>query len=186
MSTKLPLDALIQNKMLLFSCEGVAESVIIEKLLGSKRTIIDMNHVIHDASDSPYTGLRSVKDIQRTFLRQNYDYDVEILRIIDQPRSPFRLDRLYERRAHVTNLVTHPENEILVIIKEKEFQNYQKYKSGLKASDYCKRNLCIPNVKSASFLEDYWDIDSLVSALREYRRLMRNAPNDYMLADLLK
>ena len=58
---------------------------------------------------------------------------------------------------------------------------------GKKPSDFCKTDLKYSNVKSSAFVKQYFaDIDSLISALLEYKRVSNIQRDEYTLADLLK
>ena len=50
----------------------------------------------------------------------NYDYDwpVCIARVLDSRKEKFRLGNLYRDRYQVKSYITHPEIEVLVILRE--------------------------------------------------------------------
>ena len=74
---------------------------------------------------------------------------------------------------------------MLVIFKEGKYKEFKKSKK--KPSEFCTADLGYRNVKSAAFMEDYFsDIDSLVAAIIEYKRVSNIQRGEYALADLLK
>ena len=108
-----------------------------------------------------------------------------MLRILDSRREQFKLSKAYEHKIEVINVITAPEIEMLVILGEGKYDEYKK--SGKKPSDFCKTDLKYPNVKSTDFIKVYFsDVNFLISAITEYRRVS-NIPNgEYSLFDLLK
>jgi hypothetical protein len=169
-----------ENGLVLFSCEGGFETVAVKKLLTSGKLILSKDDVIGIASD------RSIADIQRDYLGFDYgDRPVTILRIVDSPSKRFALGRLYRERFEVKSVFTRPEAEILVIINEGCYSDYSKRKNRMKPSVYCKQILGMKNVKSVSFLEQYWNVDALADSAREYRRLSNMGKGELCIADLL-
>ncbi len=74
---------------------------------------------------------------------------------------------------------------MLIIHNEGEYEHFKR--SGKKPSEFCKVNLRMHNVKSYEFVKGYFgDPQTLVEAIKEYRRTA-NIPNgEYCLSDLLK
>lgn len=95
------------------------------------------------------------------------------------------LSKTYEPKVDVKNIFTTPEIEMLVILSEDKYTDYKK--SGKKPSEYCKSDLRYRNVKSEAFLKDYFsNVDLLVAAIREYRRVSKIQDGERTLTDLLK
>lgn len=67
-------------------------------------------------------------------------------------------------------------------------QKYNEFKkSGKKPSEYCKADLGFKGVKNYDFVKDYFaDINRLVDAIYEYKRLSNIPKREYSLSDLLK
>lgn len=84
--------------------------------------------------------------------------------------------------------MTAPETEILVIIDQRKYEDFQKYKSKKKPSEYCKERLKIDYKKSYKFIYTYFSAkpEALVRAIQEYRRISKNNNGELTLADLLK
>lgn len=161
----------------IISCEGTAEEVIVNKLVDSGNLIFPTDNVI------AITRKRRAADIQDEYLGYDYDYPVCILRVLDSRKERFRLGPLYRNRFHVYNIFTHPEIEILCVIRENEWHQYQKSKK--KPSDYCKQNLGLSKIKQRDFLKSYWDDESIIKAAREYKRLSNIKKGELCLADII-
>lgn len=128
---------------------------------------------------------RSVGPVEQ-LLGYEYDWPVTVLRVVDTATERFNLGNLYKDRFPVVSVLTKPEIEALVIVNEGKWAGYQKLKSKVKPSDYCKRELRMPHVKSRRFLESYWDADSLVKACFEYRSLHKHGKGELYIADVLR
>ena len=75
---------------------------------------------------------------------------------------------------------------MLIIIHKGKYSEYCKVKSHTKPSEFCKDTLKLPSVKSTEFITDYFsDINDLLSAIKEYKRLSNIPKNETCLADLL-
>lgn len=162
----------------IISCEGAAEEVIVKKLLDASRLIFSETKIIS------ITRKRKASDIQDEFLGFEYDWPVCIIRVHDSRKEQFRLGNLYASRFPVWSFVTHPEMEILVILHEKQWDRWRKSKK--KPSDFCKQDLGMKGIKSVSFLNNYWDADSIAKVALEYRRVSKIASGELCLADLIR
>ena len=76
--------------------------------------------------------------------------------------------------------------EVLIIIHQGKYSEYCKVKSHTKPSEFCKESLKLSSVKSTEFIEGYFsNIDDLIYAIKEYKRLSKIPKNETCLADLL-
>lgn len=175
------LSNITDDTRILVICEGVAEEVIIKKLLEEDMLVFPPERVLD------ITGVRSAVKVQAEYLNYDYDWPVIIMRLLDSLKENFKLGRLYKDKFSVINIYTRPEVEILQIIREGK---YQKYTSGrqstMKPSIYCVNELNMENVKTRAFLESYWDLGSLITTIKEYKRLKNLGKNELCFADLLK
>ena len=162
----------------LFVCEGTAEQVIVDKLLKSDVLVFPAEDVLD------ITRTRKAADIEDGFLSYDYDWPVCIVRVLDSRKEGFRLGKLFSARFPVANVVTHPEVEILAIIREGEWGRWQR--SGKRPSDYCKQDLKMRGIKAMTFLERYWDVESITRAAIEYRRVSDIPRHEICLADLIR
>ncbi|WP_165173466.1 hypothetical protein [Adlercreutzia sp. ZJ242] len=160
------------------SCEGTAEQVVVEVLLYADALVFPRADVVD------VTRLRKAADIQAEYLNYDYDWPVCVVRVLDSRKERFKLGSLYAERFPVASYVTHPEMEVLAIIREGAWDRW--HGSHVKPSDFCKRELGMRGVKRADFLRGYWDADTLTAAAREYRRLSKVPKGELCLADLIR
>lgn len=161
-------------------CEGTCEEVVIEKLLEGNRLLVPKDRIVDIVRRS------SVETFTDRHLNYDYDWPVTILRVVDSRSERFRLKSLYAKRFEVKSFVTRPEIEMLAIVREGKFKEYSKVKSNTKPSVYCKQRLGMRDIKSRQYLEGYWaDVNVLVDAIMEYRRLAKLKSGELCLADLV-
>lgn len=164
-------------------CEGGAERTIIDILINNSKLAFNYE----DLMENKLLPCRSAEEFEKTYLRKDFKEKVTVIRILDSHREKFKLSKAYEDKVKVINVVTAPEIEMLIIINENKFEEYNKVKSRIKPSDYCKSTLKLKNIKRPEFIRDYFsNVDSLVDAIVEYKRVTRNSENEYTLADLLR
>lgn len=178
----------LAEKDVLFSCEGTAESVIISRLCGSGKLLVPEDHLVRDRDNRPFTTARRARDLQRDFMDVGYPDGLMIARIVDVNPGVLSFSKLYRDRAVVRDVVTRPEIESLVLVREGAYEDWYAHgKSAMLPSEWCVRKLGMRRVKERSFLEGYWgDANELVAAIREYTRLLGGHKGDQLnLADLL-
>ena len=162
-------------------CEGAAEKAIMKLLLDADRLIFTHD----DLLEGELLRCRSAKNFEEQHLRKGFSEKITVLRILDSRREQFKLSKAYEHKIEVINVITAPEIEMLVILGEGKYDEYKK--SGKKPSDFCKTDLKYPNVKSTDFIKVYFsDVNFLISAITEYRRVSNIQNGEYSLFDLLK
>lgn len=75
---------------------------------------------------------------------------------------------------------------MLIIVHKGKYAEYSRVKSHIKPSEFCKETLKLPSVKTAEFIENYFsDIEDLLYAIKEYKRLSNIPKNEICLADLI-
>ena len=100
-------------------------------------------------------------------------------------RSAKTFEKAYEKKVDVINVITAPEIEMLIIHNEGAYERFKR--SGKKPSEFCKADLRMHNVKSYDFVKDYFsNPQTLVNAIKEYRRTANIPKSEYSLSDLLK
>lgn len=162
-------------------CEGGAERAIINLLLDADRLIFDREALL----EGEIIRCRDAKTFETRYLRKGFKEKITVLRILDSRRENFKLSKAYEHKIDVVNVITAPEIEMLIIFNEGKYEEYKK--SGKKPSDFCKTDMKMSNVKSVSFVTDYFqDIECLIAAIKEYRRVSNIQRNEHTLCDLLK
>lgn len=161
-------------------CEGSAERAIIKLLLDENRLIFTWD----DLLEGEILRCRNAKKFEEQHLRKGFTDKITVLRILDSRRENFKLSKAYVSKIDVVNVITAPEIEMLVIFAEGQYDEYKKSKK--KPSTFCKEDLKISEVKSAQFVESYFaNIEVLIYAIREYRRVSNIQRGEYALADLL-
>lgn len=182
--------SMLRCARVLFVCEGSCERVIIETLLHADKLIVDESAAIRDAiADRPTVNCRSAKTVQDVFLGYDYDQQVVIVRILDSRKERFQLSGPYRDSVPVLNCYTAPEIEMLAIAKEGELDRYnRRFKSKLKPSEFCRKELGLRDIKKESFLRDYWaDADEICRCLRLYaKQHVAQTKGELTIADLLK
>jgi hypothetical protein len=162
-------------------CEGSAEQAIMEKLLEEEALIFSRDKLI----DDKIIRCRNAKTFEKRHLRKGYDGSITVIRVLDSRRENFELSKAYAGKVEVINIVTAPEIEILIIIKENRYEEFKKMKK--KPSEFCKGELCLKNVKNYNFIQEYFsNVDDLKKCIREYTRLTKRRTGEYTLSDLLK
>ena len=95
------------------------------------------------------------------------------------------MSKAYTNKVRIVNVVTAPEIEMLIIHNENKYTHYKF--PGMKPSEYCKVELNYHNVKSEAFVTKYFaDVDVLVAAIYEHKRVANIQRNEIALADILK
>ena len=155
-------------------CEGSAESAIIDILVDNNLLIFSREEML----DESVIRCRSAKRFEERYLRKGFDDQVSVIRILDSRREDFRLSKAYEHKVDVINVITAPEIEMLIIHSEGAYDKFKR--SG-------KTDLRMHDVKSYDFVKDYFsNPQTLISAIKEYRRTANIPKGEYSLSDLLK
>lgn len=168
------------SKYIACICEGTAEQVIIDLLLDKNKLIFSRDSLI----EHEVIRCRSGKKFEEQYLRKGFTEQITVFRILDSRNENFRLSKAYINKVKVINVITAPEIEMLIIFNENKYTNFKN--SGMKPSVYCKTKLKYHDVKSEAFVKKYFsNIDSLVNAIREYKRVSDIKQNETTLADIL-
>ena len=120
--------------------EGSAEQAIIDILLDNM-LIFSREQLIEEK----VLRCRSAESFESRYLRMGFEGTITVFRILDSRREKFRLSKAYQHKVDVINIVTAPEIEMLVVLKEGRYSDYRK--SHHKPSQYCKEILRYRNVK---------------------------------------
>mgnify|MGYP000092801043 CR=1 FL=1 len=177
-------------------CEGNAEEEVIEILLENDCLIISYNDLFYNE----VLRVRSAKKFCEKYLRTQLSEQVTIYRILDSKNENFKLTKklktAYANKINcVKNVITSEEMEILIILAEGRYEDYQSWRGGCrsssrKPSDYCKIVLRCGDVKEKGFYKSYFDdIEKLIEAIHLYnQKRNRTSGGEDVLAlfDLLK
>ncbi len=162
-------------------CEGAAEQAIIELLLDDDKLIFSRSSLI----EHEVLRCRSGKKFEDKYLRKGFTEKITVIRILDSRREKFKINDAYAHKIKVENIVTAPEIEMLIIFNEGKYDEYKR--SGKKPSEYCKVDLQYYDVKSKKFVMRYFEnTDTLIDAIKEYKRVSDVRQNERTLADILK
>lgn len=169
------------SKYIACICEGTAEQVIMNILLDNHKLIFERE----DLLEEDVLRSRSGQKFEQQYLRKGFDDKITVLRILDSRGENFKISKVYQHKINVVNVITAPEIEMLIIFNENKYENFKK--SRKKPSDYCKEDLSYKNVKSKSFITEYFEnVNSLINAIKEYKRVSHIPNDEYSLFDLLK
>lgn len=167
-------------------CEGGAERAILDLLLDNHKLIFERKDLIEEE----VLRCRSSREFEARYLGKEFTEKITIYRILDSRVEKFNLSKAYEHKVDVKNVITAPEIEKLIICNEGKYRDYEKEarkNSRLKPSIYCKSTLKYKNVKSYDFVKEYFsDMQVLVNALHEYRRISKVRANEMTIWDLLR
>lgn len=164
-------------------CEGGAETAIIDMLVENGLLMFTREQML----DEDIIRCRAGKEFESRYLRKDFPYKITVLRVLDSHREAFRLSPAYKDKVDVIQVVTSPEIEMLFIIAEGKYDEYCKVSSNMKPSVFCKQLFKKKNIKSQEFVRSYFsDINVLIAAIREYKRIKTLKSGEIYLADLLK
>ena len=167
-------------------CEGSAERAILDLLLDNHKVIFEREELIEEE----VLRCRNGKEFEKRYLRKGFTDKITIYRILDSRSEKFNLGKAYEPKVDIKNVITAPEIEKLIICNEGKIKDYERESRknpNLKPSTYCKAFLKYPNVKSYDFVMEYFsDMEVLLNALHEYRRISKIRANEMTIWDLLK
>ena len=165
-------------------CEGGAEKTIIEILLNADR----LNFTRDDLLEGELINERSSKKFEKKYLSKSFSEEIDVYLILDSHSEKFKLSKQYRDKVNVYKFITSPEIEMLVIIKEGRYDDFNKKKSKTKPSTYCKEVLKFKNVKTRDFVKEYFsDVDELVKCIQTYKSKSKDfKKGEKYLADLIK
>lgn len=162
-------------------CEGAAECAIMDKLLEENLLKFDVENLI----EGEILRCRNGKQFEQRYLRKEFAEKLTVVRILDSKKENFKVSKEYRDKIKVIDVVTAPEIEMLIIINEGKYKEFQKSKK--QPNVFCKSELKYKNVKSYQFVREYFsDIHKLVHSIKEYKRTSKPVKGKYMLYDLLK
>ncbi|MCM1143570.1 MAG: hypothetical protein NC318_09970 [Blautia sp.] len=162
-------------------CEGASENAIMDILLDNGLLIFTREEMLEEE----VLRCRNAKRFEEKYLRKGFADKITVIRILDSRREKFKLSKAYERKVDVINVITAPEIEMLIILREDKYKEFKK--SGKKPSDFCKEDLNMPGVKAYDFVKNYFrDSDKLVAAIKRYHEISKIRKGEYTLLDLLR
>lgn len=173
---------------ILIMCEGSNELKVMNMLLDAGKLLFSRD----DLLDMRPFHARQLTSPQLKPALDSYHGPIEVYRIGDKMTDNLKDQKYYLNIVSVQKYCTLPELEILLVIAEGLFDDYEKVKSKQKPKEFCKNNISFNRKRynnSTEFYENYFSgrIDLLVNAIIEYRRLHgTHKKGQGYLADLLK
>lgn len=162
-------------------CEGSAEHAIIELLLEKNKLIFDKDQLI----EGEIIRSRDAKSFEKRYLNKGFLDKITIIRVLDSRKEKFNLSKAYLGKIEVVNIITAPEIEMLIVIKENKYKQFKSSK--IKPSEFCKAKLKMKDVKRYEFIKAYFsDVEDLLKCIYEYRRLSKLKKGELTLWDLVK
>ena len=162
-------------------CEGESERAILDLLLDADKLLFNREILL----DNDLIRCRSAKKFEERYLRKSFDKKITTVRVLDSRNEKFNLSKAYQGKIKVINIITAPEIEMLIIFNEKKYESFKK--SEKKPSDYCKQDLKIKNIKNYDFIKNYFsNIPSLISSIKEYKRISNVKKNEHTLCNIIK
>ena len=167
--------------MIVLACEGNCEVELMSHLLDSEALSFNRQDIL----DHRPLYLRQPKSITPILNSLPIEEDILFYRIGDTLTDEFDIGCFGEiRKEHISviDVCTTPEIEILIIINEKQYQEYIKVKSSKSPKEFVKEN-----IKEHPSFKEYLKNHDIVWAIKEYKRIKKlKDKNDVYLADLLK
>ena len=174
----------------LVMCEGPNEKKIMEILLKHDKLIFHQEDLVG-------LSIYHARQIQKsTAVQANlriYGGEVSVLRIGDKMSDRLKIPAEFRNQIKdVKKYCTLPELEILLIISENMFKEYDKGKSHKHPKQFAKEHITFNKMKykgASEFYEQYYgaDISKLIRAIREYKQRNHSHNTDeHYLLELLK
>ena len=171
-------------------CEGPNELEIIRMLLEYNMLIFTEDNLLNLV---PYFA-RQIKNNATVKTALNlYKGEVKVLRVGDKLNDELKIPKEYKNQiTKVIKYCTKPELEMLLIISENNFTEFEKVKSKKSPKIFSKENISynrMPYDNSTKFYRNYYEgrIDLLVNSIKQYKRLKeKHLKDEHYLAELLK
>lgn len=148
-------------------CEGGAETAIMDLLLDQNKLIFSRDELL----EGEILRTRKGKEFETRYLKKNFSGKITVYRILDSRRENFKISKAYQQKVEVVNVITAPEIEMLIICNEGKYHDFEK-KKNMSPSEYCKSILKMKNVKSVSFVKEYFAdvsiLEKVFMSIREY------------------
>ena len=159
----------MMTKYIACICEGGAETAIMNMLLDQNKLIFSRDELL----EGEILKTRKGKDFETRYLKKDFAGKIKVYRVLDSRRENFKISKAYQHKVEIVNVITAPEIEMLIICNEGKYLDFEKRKN-MSPSEYCKSILKMKNVKSVSFVKEYFsDISVLEKSLYEYRRISK-------------
>lgn len=167
--------------------EGKTEKAFIEVLMEKGLFVIDEE----DMLDLQPLLKRQIDGYVATMIRQlPFEEKVRVIRIGDKISDKLKKipKDIIGKIESEEKYLTRPEFEMLMIIHEGLFKEYQKVKSTKKAKVFAKENIKCNGVRynnSSEWVKEYFTPIDIKKLLTKYRRLLKHDKTQKHLLDLI-
>jgi hypothetical protein len=166
--------------------EGKTEKAFIELLMDKGIFKIDAD----DMLDLRPHHKRQIDPALHALIRQlPPEEKVKIIKIGDKLSDKLKIPKdIKEKIESEKKYCTKPEFEMLIIISEGLYDEYQKVKSKKKTKVFAKENIKFNGKRytnSQDWIKGYFDEDKILKSLMEYKRISKHKNIDFYLYDLL-
>ncbi|MEC9485477.1 MAG: hypothetical protein UMR38_06340 [Candidatus Izemoplasma sp.] len=115
---------------------------------------------------------------------------VKIIKIGDKLSDKLKIPKdIKEKIDSEEKYCTKPEFEILIIISEGLYNEYQKVKSKMKPKVFAKENIKHNGKRytnSQEWIKGYFNKDKILKSLMEYKRISKHKKQERYLTDLMR
>lgn len=162
---------------ILLACEGQSEVYLINNLI--ERGYISFTEPL--MLEEPY-HLRQLKEISPIINSLPIDEKIVVYRIGDTLKDEIDLScfKLRQDNIKIYKVCTKPELEILIIINEGWYKEYQKESKEIGPKSFVNQR--IPNYDPKS----YFATNDIIGSIREYKRLKKHSKDELYLADFIE
>ncbi len=154
-------DLNINDFYILCICEGKAECAIMDILLDNDMLIFDRTVLLEEKVYKRMTKNRLIEN----FLQLDYEKELLIFRILDSKKENFYLDKIYKKKVY--NFYTAHEIEFVFINYDNLYEEFQKCKSKVKASEFYKSQNKKYSKGYDYVKKHFSDVDKLCEALKK-------------------
>lgn len=159
----------MMTKYIACICEGGAETAIMNMLLDQNKLIFSRDELL----EGEILKTRKGKDFETRYLKKDFAGKIKVYRVLDSRRENFKISKAYQHKVEIVNVITAPEIEMLIICNEGKYLDFEKRKN-MSPSEYCKSILKMKNVKSVSFVKEYFSdisvLEKVFMNIGEYLR----------------
>ncbi|MCM1214621.1 MAG: GNAT family acetyltransferase [Lachnospiraceae bacterium] len=174
----------------LIMCEGSNEKKVIDMLLEHGKLKVSADDLLGRIT----YHARQIKSSPMIMGQLRiYGGDVEVWRIGDKQTDKLIIPAEFRTQIKkVTKFCTLPELEILLILSERKFKEYEKGKSQKHPKDFAKENIFLNRRRykgETQFYEEYYgtDINKLIKAILEYKqRNHAHKADEHYLMEILE
>lgn len=174
----------------LVMCEGTNEKEIMRILLEHKKLTIKEDQLL---GLNVFHARQIDKSPQVQLELNMYPNEVNVMRIGDKQNEKLRIPKQYKDKIKsITKYCTKPELEIILIIAENKYKEYEKVKSKVKPKQFAKENIHLGKKvydNTSEFYREYFDgrVELLCKSIRDYRKLNgAHLKEEHYLEELLE